>query len=133
VVGEGVCYLDASALVKLVVTERETEALRAYLRGHPRHVTSVISAVELPRAVARLGMDAGEQLASLRERVVFADLDEPILTAAAGVESTSLRTLDAIHLATALYLRPDLTALVTYDRRLADAAQAASLPVVSPS
>jgi len=126
------CYLDASALVKLVVTERETEALRAYLGGHSRHVTSMVAAVEVPRAVARLELDAADQLAALRERMVFTDLDETILTAAAGVEPASLRTLDAIHLATALYIRSDLAAVVTYDRRLADAAQAAGLPVVAP-
>jgi predicted nucleic acid-binding protein len=72
-------------------------------------------------------------LAYLRDAVDLFDLDAGILEAAASVQPVGLRTLDAIHLATALSLRDDLAAVVSYDRRLAEAALAAGLPVVSPS
>ena len=127
------CYLDSSALVKLVITESETPALAAFLRDYPRRITSVVAAVEVPRAVARLGLGTPEELAALERDLYFVDLDQSLVAAAATVAPMGLRTLDAIHLATALLLRPDLGALVTYDRRLADAAQAAGLEVVSPS
>ncbi len=128
-----VCYLDASALVKLIITERETDALRSFLGAHQRRLTSAVAAVEVPRAAARIGLVADAQLAALREAVDFADVDDATLNAAINIEPATLRTLDAIHLATALLVREDLAALVTYDRRLADAAQDVGLPVVSPA
>jgi predicted nucleic acid-binding protein len=133
VVAGPVCYLDASALVKLIVSERETPALLTYLADLPKRLTSVVSAVEVPRAAARRGLAAADQLAYLGDAVDLFDLDAGILEAAASVQPVGLRTLDAIHLATALSLRDDLAAVVSYDRRLAEAALAAGLPVVSPS
>jgi predicted nucleic acid-binding protein len=128
-----VCYLDASALVKLVVTEPETQALLTYLTDFPGRLTSVISAVEVPRAAARHGLPATAQLSHLLDSVDLFDLDAGVLEGAARVKPVGLRTLDAIHVATAVALRDDLAAVVSYDRGLAAAALAAGLPVVSPS
>lgn len=128
-----VCYLDASALVKLVVTEPETQALLTYLTDFPGRLTSVISAVEVPRAAARHGLPATAQLSHLRDSVDLFDLDAGVLEGAAEVKPVGLRTLDAIHVATAVALRDDLVAMVSYDHRLIDAARAAGLPVVSPA
>lgn len=126
-------YFDTSALVKLVVREPESAALTAWLDGQisqPKGC-SMLCRVELPRAV-RLG---GE-VAYLRTQMILGDLMQlpltPELLDAAGSLPGSLRSLDAIHLATAMRLRADLHALVTYDLRLLDAAAQAGLPVVSP-
>ncbi len=128
-----VCYLDASALVKLVITEAETPALRGFLRGHPRRASSRLAGVEVARALARLEVGAEDALGRLLPDLHLVDISDEILDEAARLAPTTLRTLDAIHLATALRLRPDLAALVTYDRRLAEAAEDAGLPVVAPS
>ena len=132
-VADGACYLDASALVKLVVTEAETRALRVLIGTYRRRVSSRLAGVELARVIARRGIRAERKVARLLRDVDLVDIGEDILLEAARVGPPSLRTLDAIHLATALAVRDDLAAVVSYDRRLAEAALAAGLPVVSPS
>lgn len=130
---DGICYLDSSALVKLVVREPETDPLLAFLRMQPRQVTSRVATVEVPRAVARRGPAGWQTAADVLASLDLVELDGALALAAAAVEPVSLRTLDAIHLATALALRDDLAAVVSYDHRLVDAARAAGLPVVSPA
>jgi uncharacterized protein len=126
-----VAYLDTSALVKLVVVENETAALRRELLRWPRRVTSALAAVELMRAASRLGPRT-KPLASR----VLAGLDllsiDAVVPAAMHVGSTLLRSLDAIHLATAASITADLGTLITYDRRMVAEAQAMGLPVISP-
>ena len=125
-------YLDASALVKLAVEEIESPALRSFLADHPQRTASEILAVEVPRALGRrLGAVARDALPVL-ETVVLQDLEPAIIERAARLEPSSLRTLDAIHLASALGMGADLEAFVTYDARLAAAARDAGLTVVSP-
>jgi predicted nucleic acid-binding protein len=126
-------YLDASALVKLVVAEEGTWALAERVRGRPT-ATSVLSRVEVERALRRAELTGPtiELAGAVLRRVVHVGLDGTILARAARLEPTALRTLDAIHLATALSFEPDVEAFVTYDRRLADAAERAGLPVESP-
>jgi predicted nucleic acid-binding protein len=97
------------------------------------HVTSSVAEVEVSLAVRRRGLAGGEQ----RARDVLADVsliacDGRVIASAAAVEPSTLRALDAIHLATALSVQDDLHAFVTYDRRLAEAGRAAGLEVVSP-
>jgi hypothetical protein len=128
-------YLDASALVKLVVAEPESRALTEQLRGWPQRVSSAVSLTEVPRALRRAGFGAAERRRA-REvlgRVSLVDLDRRILAAAASLEPAALRGLDAIHLATALAVREDLAALVTYDRRLRVAAELVHLEVAAPA
>lgn len=129
-------YLDASALVKLVKREPETAALRRYLRRHSaeRLVTSALSRTEVVRAVLPGGGDA---LATARQVVAGTALilvDAGILDDAAILAPDQLlRTLDAIHLASARLLGPNLRAVVSYDHRMSAAATSLGMAVVSPS
>ena len=128
-------YLDASALVKLVVAEPESNALIELLRDWPDRVSSALSLAEVPRALrhARFGTAERHRARRLLARLALVDVDRRILAAAAALDPPELRTLDAIHLATALTVREDLAALVTYDRRLATAAERVDLEVLAPA
>ena len=128
-------YLDASALVKLVVPEPETSALAAALADLPDTVTSVIGAVELRRAMVAAG--ATEEAAvgranAVLERTTLVALTDEIRATAEAFPEPGLRTLDAIHLATAIALGSTLGALVAYDRRLTASALDIGLPVLAP-
>ena len=129
-----VWYLDASALVKLIVAEPESGALRRYLGERPRIISSRIAEVELRRAVARQDeIDAGDRVSSLIATVELLELDAEVARRAGELTPATLRTLDAIHLASALAIAPELDAVVAYDTRLAAAARAAGLAVVAPA
>ncbi len=126
-------YVDSSALVKLLVSEPESRALREYLIGREELVSSALAEVELLRALSRI--DGSEEIRRrarlLLDGLALLPLDSTVLKEAASFPVPGLRTLDALHLAAALSLA-DLDAFVTYDRRLAEAAAAAGLPVASP-
>lgn len=126
-------YLDASALVKLAVTELETAALRKYLRRHPQRFTNRVAVVEVRRAVRRLPMSREAPVQAAFDGVTVIDLDPSIASRAGVIEPVALRSLDAIHLASALELGDELDAFVTYDARQATAARELGLPVVSPA
>src|SRR4029078_4969627 len=114
-------YLDSSALVKLVQREAESSALRRYLRRHreDRRVTSSLARVEVVRAVAGGGPYAIAHARRQLARVDQCALAGELLDAAATlVPGETLRSLDAIHLASAHALTSDLRAVVTYDERL---------------
>jgi hypothetical protein len=130
-----VIYLDASALVKIVVAEPESGALLAFLRSRPERMSSALSLTEVPRALRRAQFDGAVRRRAQRvlARLALVDVDRRILSAAAALEPSALRTLDAIHLATALVVREDLDGLVTYDRHLAAAAERLDLEVLAPS
>ncbi len=127
-------YLDSSAFVKLVVNEAETAALRTFLAGRPaRRVSSTLLRTEVLRATRHLGP---EVLATVREslrRIDLVSIDDRILDGAGTIEPGVLRTLDAIHLATALAVGDDLDAIVTYDLRMIQAARLLGLPTASPA
>jgi predicted nucleic acid-binding protein len=125
-------YVDSSALVKLVVREPESDALRRYLASAGPLASSILATVEVSRAVARVAPDAGADAAGLFEGLNVLALDARIAARAATLSPAGLRTLDAIHLATALELRDDLTAFVSYDDRLSSAARELGLPTVAP-
>jgi len=126
-------YLDSSAFVKLVVEEPETAALRGYLAAlGERRVSSALLRTEALRAVRHLGADA---LATVREglrRVDLIGIDDRILDAAGTLDPRVLRTLDAIHVATAMAVGDDLEVVVTYDERMADAARSVGLATAAP-
>ncbi len=126
-------YLDSSAFVKLAVEEPETEALRGYLAGYAgRRISSALLRTECLRAVRQLGTEA---LATVREglrRVDLVAIDDRILDAAGILEPRVLRTLDAIHLATAMAVGDDLESIVTYDERMAEGAHLLGLPTAAP-
>lgn len=126
-------YLDSSAIVKLVVRERESDALETYL-GDAEIVSSQIAHVEVPRA-AFVRTGKSEVLAraeSLLSTFSLVPLDEELRRSAARARPADLRSLDAIHLASCLRLRARLDAIVCYDRRLTAALEGARFPVEMP-
>jgi predicted nucleic acid-binding protein len=127
-----VAYLDASALVKLVIDEKETAALSRFVGSADRFATSRVGIVETTRAAARRDRFDRERLDRVLLAIEVIELDDRIARGAASIGPPTLRTLDAIHLASARELGSELEALVTYDVRLADAARSLGLPVVSP-
>lgn len=128
-------YLDSSALVKLVQRETESDALRRFLRRHraDQLVTSALARVEVVRAVLTGGpaalAQARRQLSRLDQILLSTELLDRAATLAPRVQ---LRSLDAIHLAAAQVVGADLRAVVTYDLRMADAAQDLGLAVETP-
>ncbi len=127
----GASYLDTSALVKLLRHERESEALVEYLQAPRRALSSVLARVETVRACLRADLPAADALDLLRV-VESITLEGGVIRAASALLPPSLRSLDAIHLASAQQIDdPDLD-FVTYDARLADAARAHGLRVVQP-
>ncbi len=128
----GLAYADASALVKLVIREAESLALHRWYVEAERVVTSRIGVIETYRASSRHPHDPDHRDHVIDDLEVI-ELNRSIAERAAAVLPPSIRTLDAIHLATAIHLLPDLEAFVTYDDRLAAAARAFGLPVVRPA
>jgi predicted nucleic acid-binding protein len=125
-------YLDSSALVKLVHEEPESDALRAWLRSRSEvRATSALTRVELGRAVRRARVATLDDARSLLDRVDELPVDRDVLDRAAALP-VEARSLDAIHLASALGVGDLLSDLVTYDRRMAVAADALGLPVSAP-
>lgn len=126
-------YLDSSAIVKLVLPELESTALRRELTERRERCSSALARVEVLRAVRRANAspETLERAAAVLDRIALVPLDDRILSAAAEVGPTSLRSLDAIHLATALSLF-GLASFVTYDQRLFAAASAAGLRPMAP-
>lgn len=125
-------YVDAAALVKLVVPEAESPQMHRWYTESERVVTSRIGIVETRRASARHGDDR-DQLRILVQSVEVVELTRDIADRASAIAPAVLRALDAIHLATAVELGGELDAFVTYDDRLAEAARAVGLPVVRPA
>jgi predicted nucleic acid-binding protein len=127
-------YLDSSAIVKLVWREPETGALLEVLSEWPERVSSEVARVEVSRAVRRAGGDPDDirRAGEILDRLGLIHVDAEVLSIAAEVSPGELRSLDAIHLATALSLGDDLGALAVYDERLARAATANGLITLSP-
>jgi uncharacterized protein len=126
-------YLDSSAFVKAVVAEPESPALRRFLRRQRgRRASSALLRTEAMRAVRFLHPDARSQVRVALRRVDLVGIDEQILDQAGLLEPAVVRTLDAIHLATALALGDDLGTVVTYDDRMAEGARQLGLPTSTP-
>jgi len=127
-----VVYLDSSALAKLVVAEPESRALRRFLRREPERVSCGLARTEVLRAVRPVGPGAVERARRVLRRVHLIRVDDVLLDAAGMLDAAVLRSLDAIHLAAAQAVAPNLTALVTYDRRMAIAAGELGFSVRAP-
>ena len=125
-------YVDASALVKLVIPEEDSAALRDELGRWPRLKSSALVRTEVVRAAAIVSDAARDVALELVESIDLIAVDEEILDEAARLEPRSLRSLDAIHLASALSLGRGLGVVVTYDRRLEDGARRSGLRVLAP-
>ncbi len=129
---ERTLYLDSSALVKLVQEETESPALEALVARGGTHVASVLVRAEVPRAARRGDPSAPARAQTVLDELDLIDLDEDLLAQSATLGDAGLRTLDAIHLASALTLRDELDAMVTYDHRMAEAARDLGIAVESP-
>ena len=127
-------YIDTSALVKLVVAERETAALQAWFAEADRAPVSCdLARTELVRAVRRAAPDRVVQAREVLDSVTLIETTTAIFEDAGLLDPTILRTLDAVHIAAALVLGDDLEGMVTYDDRMAEAARANGIAVVAPA
>jgi uncharacterized protein len=120
-------YLDSAAVVKLVHAETESAALRMWLgeRAETGWISSVLTEIESFRALARYAPEAAARLPAVLDQIELIGLDPPIRILAQTARPVTVRSLDAIHLATALHARRAVTSFVTYDKRW--------LPADSPS
>ncbi|MEO7260861.1 MAG: type II toxin-antitoxin system VapC family toxin [Jatrophihabitantaceae bacterium] len=126
-------YADTSALAKLVIAGAETPALRDWIsRQDARLVTNSIGVVELRRLAARVSQQAVDTATLLLGRIDRVGLTPAALALAGQLPPVEVRTLDALHIASAAEL-VELRAVLTYDRRMADAASSYGLPVESPA
>jgi uncharacterized protein len=130
--GERLTYLDSSALVKLVLHETESAALARYLR-RKRVTASALARVEVARAIVPSSAAREQRLRALFAGVEVIRVNDRVLAEAARIPPWTLRTLDAIHLATARLWGDELARIVTYDQRMADAARAMGIDVAAPA
>lgn len=127
-------YLDSSAFVKLIIEEPESSALRDYLGGqYGRYISSSLLRTEALRAATKHGPEA---LTAARDgllRVDLVSIDDRILDGAGLLHPDVLRSLDAIHVATAVAIGDDLDVIVTYDERMTRASSLMGIPTATPS
>lgn len=126
-------YVDSSAIVKLVVREAESPMLRRYLRSRRPLVSSALARTEVVRALLPLGDRHVRRGLDVLGRFELVRMTDRVLNAAGALLPTDVRSLDAIHLATAQQLGHDLRHIVTYDDRMATAAQALGMRVETPT
>jgi predicted nucleic acid-binding protein len=125
-------YLDSSAIVKLAVHEPESLALRRYLRRRQPLMSSALARTEVLRALLPAGDEAIARGRSVLQRLDLVRVHDRILNAAGVLRPPELRSLDAIHLATAGALGDELSALVTYDDRMVTVAKRLGYRIVQP-
>lgn len=126
-------YLDSSAFIKVVIEEPESAALRSYLGSSAaRRTSSSLLRTEAMRAVRHQGDDAHTAVREGIRRIDLIAIDDRLLAVAGLLEPGILRTLDAIHVATALAVGDDLDAIVSYDTRMLEAATLLGLPTATP-
>lgn len=126
-------YLDASAFVKTVVDEPESDALDRYLREWPRRTSSALLRTEARRAVRHVDPPAMERAITALSGVELVDVRSDILESAGMLDPVVLRSLDAIHLATAQALGGDVGVVVTYDSRMREGSERLGLRVEAPA
>ncbi|WP_427889315.1 type II toxin-antitoxin system VapC family toxin [Kribbella sp. GL6] len=127
-------YVDTSAALKLLVEETHSKAFATFYdeAAGAAWVSSALLRIEVMRAVTRVVPALLPDARDLLLAFDFISIDDDIVDAAMNEPDRMLRSLEAIHLATARVLGTDLTAVVTYDDRLAEAAEDAGFEVVSP-
>jgi uncharacterized protein len=125
-------YLDSSALVKLVIPEPETAALRTELETWDRYVSSALVQTEVVRACARVSSAARRVAERVVASVDLIAIDDEVLTRAARLKPLELGTLDALHVASAQMLGTALGTVIAYDARLLQGARAVKLTTAEP-
>jgi predicted nucleic acid-binding protein len=128
-------YVDTSALLKLVKDDEvEGPSLRAYLAAEtePRLVSSALLAMEARRSMLRVRPDGLPKVDLLLAAVAQISISDAVIESASRLPGPHLRSLDAIHLATALMIRDDVGTVLTYDARLREAAEAHGIPTAAP-
>ena len=126
-------YIDSSAIVKLVIAEPESEALRRYLSRRRPLVCSALARTEVTRALLPAGEDAVARGKTVLRSIELLRANDRVLIDAGAMRPDELRSLDAIHLASARQLGPSVRQIVTYDERMREAATANGWSVASPS
>ncbi len=126
--------MDSAAIVKMIHPEAESVALQEWLKGHSGQpgVSSALIEVEVPRSIRRIAPERISRIAAVLAGIERIEVDTAVRGVAAQLEMSSLRSLDAIHLATAIQFGPNVDHFVTYDKRLLAAASTMGLPVASP-
>lgn len=127
-------YIDTSAALKLLAEESHSHAFAAFYdkSAGASWVSSALLRIEVIRAVSRVMPAALPEARALLLAFDYVSIDDEVVEAAMNEPDRMLRSLDAIHLATARVLGPDLDGLATYDDRLAAAAKDAAIPVIDP-
>jgi predicted nucleic acid-binding protein len=127
-------YIDTSAALKLLAEESHSRSFATFYdrSAGASWVSSALLRIEVTRAVARVMPAALPDARNLLLAFDYVSIDDEVVDAAMNEPDRMLRSLDAIHLATARVLGPDLDGLATYDDRLAAAAKDAGIPVVDP-
>jgi predicted nucleic acid-binding protein len=126
-------YVDSSAIVKLVVAEPESRALRRYVARRQPLVSSALARTEVARALLPSGADAVARGEEALRRIQLLRINDRVVREAGRIQPAGLRSLDAIHLASARAMGTSVRQIVTYDERMAEAAESGGLSVVSPS
>lgn len=126
-------YLDSSAIVKLVVQEKESTALRRYLRRRSPLVVSALARTEVARALLPLGPSAVQRGHDVLSSLELIRVTDRILLEAGSLLPAEIRSLDAIHLATMRQLGVSLRRLVTYDNRMSATARELGIAAVAPA
>jgi len=126
-------YLDSSAIVKLVVQEKESAALRRYLRRRAPLVVSALARTEVARALLPLGATAVQRGHDVLTSLEVIRVTDRVLLEAGSLLPSEIRSLDAIHLATMRQLGGSLRRVVTYDSRMAAAVSAMGMTTVAPA
>lgn len=130
---EPVWYVDSSAIVKLVASESETPALSKFLANRRPLISSALATTEVHRAVLPLGESFLRQATDVLSRIELVRVSNEVLEDAGRLKPTSLRSLDAIHLATAALFGNTLSGLITYDGRMLGAAESFGWSVHAPT
>ncbi|MCZ6663380.1 MAG: type II toxin-antitoxin system VapC family toxin [Actinobacteria bacterium] len=126
-------YIDSSAIVKLIVREPESAALRRFLKRRQTLVASALTQTEVSRAVLPLGEPFLRRASDVLDRIELVRVNRQVLRDAAVLEPVTLSSLDAIHLATAALFADTLGGLITYDGRMMEAAGSYGWSVKAPS
>jgi predicted nucleic acid-binding protein len=126
-------YLDSSAIVKLAVAEPESAALRRHLRRRRPLISSALARTEVLRALQPAGDQAIAAGRDVLRRIELIRVNDRILDTAGLLPPPDLRSLDAIHLATAQQLGNTLGQLVAYDDRLLRSARRLGLTTAKPT